>query len=308
MKEKFDEILDDVKTRIKNPLILSFILVWLYYHWAFVYELITIDVAIPFNSRSSVFRHYVNEQGWNGMVGKPIGVAFLTLIIYYLIAIASQLIKVLVGKNLYAAIFSRLDKANYVSVTELEIEKKHNKILKEQFEKANKENIGLMEYKSENENTVNKLSREINELRININHNLEFRKEFEFTMLILLAKAQGITTQEKQETIIDQLDILNGNWKVYHNKTMMQKGTGTLEHLVFKDNVVTNFEGQDYGLLRNMTIEKKTKFYKFSIDRSIAIANKTDQYNLIRVNRNEFIGFRNDEFCYLERNMIENPT
>lgn len=112
-KNKIDEIINDMKGRFRNPLILSFSLVWLYYHWRFVYEILTVDRQISVGIRGDYFKQYILDQGWSGMVGHPIIISFFSLICYYVIGVIAQFINFWLGKRLPAAVMAKFDTAKY---------------------------------------------------------------------------------------------------------------------------------------------------------------------------------------------------
>ncbi len=127
-KERFDDLLDDFKGRVKNPLILSFILVWVYQHWRLLYQFWAVDNKIPFSGRIHLFNIYIDRYGFNGMVLEPLYYAFGSLIIFYLIGIIAQAIKLFVGKRLPAYLFAKLDTENYdLKINSEKYKKKYKK-------------------------------------------------------------------------------------------------------------------------------------------------------------------------------------
>lgn len=128
-KEKFKEVMDDLGGRIKNPLITTFILVWLYKHWLLIF------VVFSFNDFTLVGKvrflvTYIKSQEFYGMIWSPILWSFMSLIVYYLIAIIAQLVKLLIGNQFNAAVITLFDKRKYVLKTEHDKIKKLNKDLK----------------------------------------------------------------------------------------------------------------------------------------------------------------------------------
>jgi hypothetical protein len=126
-KDTFKEVLEDFGGRIKNPLITSFILVWLYHHWLLVYTLFSFN-SYSFLSRVHFLVYYSTNEGFCGMVLCPLGWAFVSLGLYYFIAVMAQLLKILIGIRFNAAIITLFDKGNYVTKTV------HNKLKKEKNE------------------------------------------------------------------------------------------------------------------------------------------------------------------------------
>lgn len=139
LKERIEEFLDDAKGRIYNPLILSFIIVWLYFHWKFLYEIFTVSDSIDVLIRSGHFKTYVNNQGWCGMIGKPLFISIGSLAVFYILRIVGSTIKVLLGKTLFYRVMVQFDKSNYVSIADHKKIKDENKDLRVREETQNDE-------------------------------------------------------------------------------------------------------------------------------------------------------------------------
>src|SRR6478752_5800833 len=123
MKEKIEEFLGDFNNRVKNPLIFTFIVVWLYFHWHIVYWLLTFDDGLSLPERYGVLTDYVNEKKFSGLIGYPLAYSFLSLTGFYLIANASQFIKLFFGQKLNTFILDRFDNSKLVTREELNQEK-----------------------------------------------------------------------------------------------------------------------------------------------------------------------------------------
>lgn len=125
VKEKFNEIMSDLGGRVRNPLIVSFVFVWLYQNWSLIYIYFNLNPDFSFGEKLFILRIYLNGCGVNGIFWNPLLFAFISLSIYYLIAIVAQLTKHLLGERLNAAIILVFDKSKYV------LKIKHNKVLEE---------------------------------------------------------------------------------------------------------------------------------------------------------------------------------
>lgn len=307
-KEKFNEIMDDLKGRIRNPLILSFILVWLYFHWEFIYQLFTINNALPVESRLSVFTKYIEDNGTYEMIFHPLWVAFCSLITYYIIAIISQLIKV-GGKYLYSSILARIDPHSFVLRTELDKEKKHIKSLKHELNAATQENANLISFKESAIENLDKLRKDNSGIRQeltlaqnNINYNLKFREEVENTIIYLLALKNDMgssTALVKTDIHKNHYKALNGSWKIVSNNHKLDRTIGSTQNLSFDNDKVYRYGGESYGHVENLVFDKKYKLLSFSI--SSSSQPNLGIFHLLKVNENEMMGLYDHNFVYFER-------
>ncbi len=306
-KDRIDEIMTDLKGRIRNPLILSFILVWMYFHWRFLYQGFSLDDEFGIDERLRRLEGYVTCKGWYGMVGKPLWVSFVSLIVYYLIAIVAQLAKV-GGKYLYAWIFAKIDPNEFVLRTELEIEKKHSKTLKAQLDKANSEAIELTDFKDNVDDQMEKLLSQINTLKDelekakhNVNYNRSFKDKFETTLAYLFAQTQSINIQSPlQDLEKDNFSIINGRWRITASNFLGQK-SGTLTELSIDENEVRAYDNSNYGKISKLVYDHKYNLLNFVIVRK----ESNEIYQLIRINKDEFIGFKNKEFTVFEKRKVD---
>lgn len=305
-KEKLNEIMDDLKGRIRNPLILSFILVWLYFHWDLVYQFLTINNTIPIESRLTVFKNYILNEGWNGMIGLPICYAFLSLIAYYLIAIVAQLIKV-GGKYLYSSILAKIDPHSFVLRTELEKEIRHVKLLKQQLSSATQENAGLINFKEASTENLNDLrtknstlKHELDQALHNINYNLKFRDEFENLILFMFSQKKGLSLKNMRDPEFHKnyYKVTDGNWKIL-SSDVFSKSSGSALNLTFENDNVLSLDGKQIGTLEGLVYDKRYKFLEFKLRKGQDVGK--DSYSLVKINENEMIGFYNQTYVYFER-------
>ena len=122
--------MDDLGGRFRNPLVLSFILVWLCKHWELVYMLYNFNENLNLSDRIFQIKHYIGEQKFQGIFLIPLGLAFISLISFYLIGICAQAIKVLIGKRLTAALLAASDRGKYELKTVSDKNKRQNRELK----------------------------------------------------------------------------------------------------------------------------------------------------------------------------------
>lgn len=180
LKDRIDEILADFKGRFRNPLVLSFLLVWAYYHWRLVYEIFTVDNGIAVGIRADHFETYIHQEGWSGMIGYPLFFSVVSLVSFYLIGAAAQFIKLWLGKRLPASILAKWDKGTYDLKTETDKYKEKARIFEEREKVANSEIESLKSKIEKDEIKDNELhsqlTREIRSLKENLEKG---RQEYE---------------------------------------------------------------------------------------------------------------------------------
>ncbi len=111
--QRVKDILNELTGRFRNPLIFTFTLIWLYFHWSFIYMFFQAETSISSIIRIDYLKNYTREQGWLGMVGSPLFWSFVSLISFYLIGTAAQIIQLFLGKWLPTKLLGNLDKRKY---------------------------------------------------------------------------------------------------------------------------------------------------------------------------------------------------
>lgn len=164
MKEflsRIDELIKEARGRVANPMVLSFILVWLYFHWRLTYEILTLDTEYPALYRSEYLSQYVRLQGWNGMIGKPLLFSAISLAGFYLIGALGNFIKLWMGKRLLAAITAKWDRGKYDLKAETDKFKSKYYLIKEEVDelKTQLENSKseLEKYRGNSEHEIGRL-------------------------------------------------------------------------------------------------------------------------------------------------------
>lgn len=313
VNEKLEEIMDDLKGRIRNPLILSFILVWLYFHWSLLYKILTFNNAIPVESRLSLLTKYVSDNGkWCGMIGKPLLWSFISLAFYYIIAIAAQAIKIYLGKRLNAQMLARVDTGSWAFKTELSDEKKNLKRVWKELDETRLslnnlsiENTSLEDRIIELEKDLSGKNRDLDLIRKNIKYNENFQENFEKTLLFLLAEHAQINQEHirKPEFHTNYYRILNGSWSI-HKNPMFSRNTGNTTNLKILNEKVMQLTDEIYGEISEFKFDKQYHILNFTIHTNkdaSRINQKWEKYNLIQITIDEFIGFCDSHFCHLKR-------
>ncbi len=306
VKEKINEIMDDLRGRIRNPLILSFILVWFCFHWDLIYSILTIDLSIPLASRLEIMKDYMrSEAGWRGMIFKPLGWSFVSLVSYYLIAIAAQGIKVLVAKRLNAALLAKIDTGSFALKSELKAEKNYSKKLNQELER---EKTTLASYQTEKEKTdmqvthlrtqLHNAERERDEFKNNVLSNKQFIESFEQSLLFLLAKAKGLDLIHfnRQELLKSHYKIISGNWDVFSSQ-IYTKNSGTSNYFVFDNDKALDRSGSTFGNIIDLSYDKGYGLVSFTINKG----NVNEKFHLIRLHEDEMIGFWDNQFVHFKR-------
>jgi hypothetical protein len=299
IKERFDELMDDFSGRIKNPLILSFLLVWSYYHWELIYIVLRIGQFDVYDGWFTI-KEYIRDNGWCKMIGLPLGVAFISLGAYYLIAIGAQLIKVYIGKKWRAKALSQIDEGNFVPKEELTREKKHSKILKEDRDKLETENRALIAFKNDAETKINEYYRKNNEVTNNINYNLHLKAHLESIIIILSGRLFNVDNENIKRSNIntDAIKMLNGTWDINISDGISR--TGGVHRTYIIDNVnVTDVNDAKIGSIENFKFDSQIQ----SINFTIILENnyKVEEYRLIKIDSHGMIGFSSKDVVYFDR-------
>jgi hypothetical protein len=298
-KEKISEIMQDFGGRIKNPVIATFILVWMYQHWTLIFRLFSTYSNFSVEEKLFLVKIYINHNGFCGMVFCPLLISFGSLFCYYLIAIIAQLIKI-VGKFLNSLI-AKIDKPGFVPLADLEREEKYSKSLKLQLKQSIEDNKELTYFKEGHEQTHKDLKEEIDAANKNILNNTVFKENIEHTLMILLAKDKDIQQKDlyKDESVINQYNITNGSWDIVVSMVIGEK-SGQKISVSFEDSIVKETNGNDYAKIKTF------KFYKSSRRLDLALELTKDTrlviYNLILVNKDELMGFKDStNYVYFKR-------
>jgi hypothetical protein len=310
VKENLKELMEDLGGRIRNPLILSFILVWLYFHWQLVYLLFTMDMTLPMDSRLGSVKTYISQRNyWLGMLGKPLVWAFISLTCYYLIAIAAQAIKVLVGKRLNAFLLIKIDNGAYALKTELnELKRKNNNLIKEHDDAKNSlagvvtENTDIKQQMNELRRDYNDLAKNYNAIKDNINNNEKFIEQMTETMVWLLSKVRGIKKQiGRSEILLNHFEVINGNWQGLINDSYLSKDAGSVLNINIQDEKVTDFSENKTGIIKGLSYDRKKELINYTLNLD---SDKKDQrLALIRLNKNELFGLIDERVIYFKRQM-----
>ncbi|MDP3493820.1 MAG: hypothetical protein Q8R82_11950 [Hyphomonadaceae bacterium] len=313
LKTKINEIIDDIKGRIRNPLILSFILVWLYQHWSLLYQMLTINVALPVESRLSLFKKYIEDHsGWYGMIGSPLIWSFISLACYYVIAIAAQAIKIYLGKRLNAFMLAKVDIGSFALKTELSEEKDNLKRVRKDLETNQVllnslaiERDSLDEKLQSVMKELNDKTRSLNFSENNILSNKNFQAKFEEVILFLLSQYADIKQEHirRQEFHSNYFKVLNGSWSI-HKNLLFSRNSGNTQNLKFNNEKVLQLSDDNYGDIFDFRFDKQYHILNFTIHinkDSNPLNQKKEKYVLIQINVDEFIGFCDMQFSHLKR-------
>lgn len=296
IKQRIEDVMDDFKGRIKNPLILSFILVWLYYHWSLVYKFFTINESINVDDRILMFKKYIWFNGWSGMILKPLILSFVSLAFFYFIGALGQFIKVMVGKRFTAWITLKFDVGNYVTKVENESSKRKLKNLQIEFERINNDYHSLQDRlkiaEQERDVSVNELIASNNvsqELKNNITSNKEYKSRLEITLIYLLAKVHSINISLGTNLIRDSFGVIDGNWNIGDSKHYL-KEFNSFSTFIFKDGFAYNQKMEQLFKIDDFVYDRVNRIIRFtSLNDKV-----TERYVLIKVSDDEFIGFRGE--------------
>lgn len=101
MIDKIKDLAESISDRIKNPIILTFIVVWCVHHWKFLFTLVNFDEYYNLDMKSSRLETYIEDHCfWWGMLWKPLLIAVLSTIGYFVLSIAMKFLNVIYNRVL----------------------------------------------------------------------------------------------------------------------------------------------------------------------------------------------------------------
>jgi hypothetical protein len=309
MKEKVSTVFSDLQGRVRNPIVLSFILVWLYFHWKLVYSFLTLDTSLPFQMRVDFLSSYVKKATWYGMVGVPLLWAFVSLVAYYLLAIVSQGVRVLIGKRLNAYFLSKLDTGSFVLKTEHSELKKRNVSLQREIDNTKDSLSRLLNEKQQIEHEAEQLRNRLynsenkrQKAESNIRSHEFLQDNFQLTILKLLASYGGLekVNFNRSEILADQFGILKGNWNITSNPVWSKNSGGSFEEILIKGSEYIRPLTNEVGEITDLEFDRGYSILSFTV--KYKAESKTDRkYLLIKLHDDEFIGFKDNEFVSWKR-------
>ena len=308
MIDKAKEIFEDYKGRIKNPLIASFILIWLYKHWSLLFWVLASDEKISIYMKIDKVQEYIDGKGWLGMVLYPFLISCFAMPAYFLIANLAQWVYIWVGKRLNAEIVSRADAGLMIKKTELNKEKDKAKVLKKNIEDLTLEVDNLTQFKQNSYDIIEKYENESKQYKVqlttaktNINFNEKFQEQFIYTLIYLLGKSRG----QMIEGIINSnivnynLSLLKGSWELQKHDFIESTNFQTTA-LNINDSKVTRFNDEKYGRITDFTIDQSTKICELTIEREDGQQEKS---TFFQVNSNLFKGISEGKYVVLSRKL-----
>lgn len=317
LKDKADEIGDDIKGRFKNPLILSFILVWLYKHWVLVYYILTVK-GTDVLTRAEYISSYISERELSGMVGWPLFWAFISLLGYYGIGIIAQAIKILVGKRLYAHLIVKLDSGRFDTKEETDRLRKDKAKLRKEIRDTLSENDQLREMLNlaeeekakkvdtmsalltEKDSLITSLTNDVQKLSAyekNFKEGRDFFDSIQKPLLILLFKAQGaiVALYNKHDSIHDARSVLGGKWEVKFF-TIPNKDNFTPASYEISGDEIHDYQTKRFiGKINNFNYDPTTHFIGFSFTEAKDGSILTGSVLLVKVTDSQFIGVWNEQ-------------
>lgn len=167
-KEKFQEILDDLGGRFKNPLILSFIIVWGFQHWELIFIIFNFDKDFLLDDKIFKIKEYISDKKFNKLFLIPLGYSFASLTLFYLIGITATAIQIWIGKRLMAATLAWSDRGRYELKTISDKYKRQSKELKMQVGQLEDEASAFKEKTNAKDLSIFELNKRINTMEADI--------------------------------------------------------------------------------------------------------------------------------------------
>lgn len=306
MKEKIEEFIEDLKGRLRNPLILSFILVWLYYHWTLVYLILTIDKTIPVEQRLAKLTKYTSEEGWCNMLFYPLLISFVSLTCYYLIANIAQFIQVWVGKRLNVEMLKKSDTGRFILKSEYEKEKKKIKQTQAMLTEQQAIIEELSQNISDNKKEYNELHQHYSKIQIeynkviqNIDYNLNFEKNITVPLMYFLAHYHSIKIKDlEKDSLRKDYNMINGEWSIISYDQVTSRA-GSKTDIIIDDKLIRTMDGKEYAIIKDLNYYENVSYLLLQIQRKTP--SEELYYYLIKINGNKFIGVTKGKFIEFVR-------
>jgi hypothetical protein len=110
MPEVLTSILENYKSKIKNPLIGTIISVWIFHNWRIVYALFNFDADSTLQTRITFIEDYFSNKCFAGDIFIVIFIAFVVLFVTFLLLAASRYLTDTYYKIYEPSIVIKLDK------------------------------------------------------------------------------------------------------------------------------------------------------------------------------------------------------
>ncbi len=286
-----EDLVKDFGGRIRNPLIGSFILVWLYKHWLLVFQIFSFDTNTSDAKLNALKRYVEVHNGFFGMVLTPLLYSLISLIIFYSLGILAQVLKALF-KKLDLWILSRFDKPRFVERTVYEKEKIYSRNLEDKIASSEQRNRDFDELEEKSTETIRRLQTNFNNLINDVDSNKNFKAEFSSSLLIWLGKKIGADVGELNSNAIRQntYGLTNGSWNVVLSNSVKDR-IGETVIFNFHDNKVSDIQGADVGRIDSYEFDMNSLLLKFIIN-SGDTQNVRNEYTLIKINDGEYMRYR----------------
>lgn len=128
MKEKFEELYDGLKERLKSSFLLTFIIIWLLHHWRLIFSIFNFDANQSLVSKRFFIAKYISEEGMLWLWLFPLFWTFCSMVLFYSFSGLSELINIRYH-NLRKKIYNRWENKKIKTIEEYEEQVEENKKL-----------------------------------------------------------------------------------------------------------------------------------------------------------------------------------
>lgn len=164
MKEVIENLFKSIGERITSLFSITFVLVWIYFHWELVYSIVFFDSSTRLNSRIEFIKEYISLHGSLKLLWLPIGYTFIALFLYYIFNAISLAISTGYSRWLKPLVFNILDRNKIVDKdAHSELKSNYQKLQNEH--EITKDTVSELRKVNESLTKVNEdLTKEINEV------------------------------------------------------------------------------------------------------------------------------------------------
>lgn len=166
MNEKINDVIESLKERIKNPIIFTFLFIWILKHWELIYSIFNFDKHHSLFYKLETIKKYLDNNSIWELLFSPLLLALTSILGYYCISMLSEAFGLSYLKWGRPFLYRKLDKNKIITKEEyekLEIitksldDKSHvlSVRLREQSNEIEKKDVLLKEIGNENKRFFN---------------------------------------------------------------------------------------------------------------------------------------------------------
>jgi hypothetical protein len=283
LKERLEEIYENLTERIRSPLIFTFIVVWSIKHWILVYALFNFEKEYTLTKKLEFIQSTIRGENSCDLFWWPLFLSFCSIILFYLLQFLAEGVGLLYKKWMRTLLYKWFDKLKLATKAEVDMEKRVNKKLNLKNKELEDRVNNYIENESVLDERIEDKEKEIEEIKL---ANEKQNKEF---------AVMNKTYQKKESEIQglnNQIGELNRDiQKVRNDYEQLQRHEGELI-----ENITAIFSPGEIWTCFVMQSENKMASFKFYTDKKgqFFMMNEKPTYEIrnVRIKKNvRFVEF-----------------